>query len=1247
MTWLKRTAIAVGAVLLVMLAVAWWLLGTGAGLRFVVARAQAATDGALHVDTASGRLLGPLTLRGIRYHADDGFDMHIVSAQTNLRFWPLLGKRLHISKLNVEGVTVTLPTTTTQEPTSSSSAFSLQPPIDVIVDQAHLGKLDVTQAGQPVFATNSLDLAGRWTSSGIALTQLKLRAADGHADASGTLGIGKNYQGDGHADFAWTIGDTQYAGTLTARSDGSLAHATLALSKPMTAHLQLQLRQVGDFPWTANLDAPNFDPAPLFGAGSITKFGVALQGNGTRHTATLHGKLDVNEYALALAPVRVHFSDDMQTLTLDQLALSSDKIKGSLHATGVVHLDAQPVNTTFDAQWQDVVLPADLVGQVLASHGQLQVKGSTEQFHAESKLAVGPPGKLAALNLNLDGTPQTITLHSLILKQPQGGMRAHGTLNLQPGLAWNIDVTANKLDPGQLFAGWNGAVDFDLASNGTATPAGPDVHVDIHTLGGTLRQRPLHGKGKLHITPRQVMDGQLQLAAADSHVRIDAKPGATNDVDVKLAITSLGDWLPHAGGSLNGRFHIAGQPPKLSVQGQLDGQALVWREQHLDSLALTANVPDIAHPGGTLKLDAEGVQSNGFTLHTIKLRASGNRAKHQLTLDAAGPQATLALALHGSMPGNAWHGTLSTLDLTPQGLPEWRLQKPAQLSWSDGGASLSQLCLGAGDPSLCVTATQSKRGAIDASYQLHDVPLALLLTASGSAMPVRADGTIQGHGKLQRSADGALSGNAEITSRHGSITYVDRPRKPVLDYDDFTAAASLDGGNQHVSVNARLNGNGNLDGQLTIHGAQQTLEGTLDLDLPKLDFISLLTTDLAAVKGSIKGHFAFAGNVAKPTITGHAGILGFGAEIPAVGITLSDGHITLATANTRQWNIDGLVHSGKGQLAIQGVAAIDTSQPTAITIKGSDFTAANIPAAKLAISPDLTIKRDDDGLRIDGAVAIDSADVDLSKLPGGSATQASRDVVVVDEQQGQKAAALPITAKVRVDLGDNTHVQGLGLDGRIGGSLTVSERPGHETLGQGQLTVNGTYRAYGQDLHIERGQLLFASTPVDNPALNIRATRNLNPNATIDSGNKVGLDISGTAQRPILTVFSNPVMQQSDALSYLVTGKPLSQVKGGEGNMVGAAAQALGSAAGDMLAKSVGSKIGADVGVSSNEALGGGAALTVGKYLSPRLYLSYGVGLFEPGEVVTLRYILSKRWNFEALNATTFNRMMFNYRLER
>jgi translocation and assembly module TamB len=606
--------------------------------------------------------------------------------------------------------------------------------------------------------------------------------------------------------------------------------------------------------------------------------------------------------------------------------------------------------------------------------------------------------------------------------------------------------------------------------------------------------------------------------------------------------------------------------------------------------------------------------------------------------------------VHGALEGSAWSGTLSTLNLEPQGMPGWRLLQPSKLSYNDGAMSLSETCLTAGDPQLCVAAKQDKAGNLDASYRLQALPLALLLNASGNAdLPMRADGMLDGSGKIRRSAAGALSGNASIQSAQGSITYTDRPDEPLLRYDQLRLAAELAAAGQRVEVHAGLDDGGRLDGQITIRGAQQSLGGQLDMRLNNLAFIELFSTEVANVKGGIDGNFRFAGTLKQPAITGQAQVRDFAAEVPSAGLKLSKGQLTLSTTDAQQFLIHGQVTSGAGTLAINGNAGLGTNAQTHLTLKGSQFTAADIPAARVVISPDLTVKQDASGINIGGALSIDSADINAEKLPGSGATQASPDVVVVDEKQQQEAASkLPINARVKVDLGRKTHVVGMGLDGRVGGVLTVSERPGRATTGRGQLAVNGTYKAYGQNLQIQRGQLLFASTPIDNPGLNIRAVRKLNPNATIDEGQEVGLLVSGTAQRPILTVFSNPVMEQSDALSYLVTGKPLSQVKGGEGDMVGAAAQALGSAAGDLLAKSIGSRIGVDdIGVSSNEALGGSSAFTVGKYLSPRLYLSYGVGLFEPGEVITLRYRLSRRWNFEAQQATEFSRASLNYRIEK
>ena len=219
-----------------------------------------------------------------------------------------------------------------------------------------------------------------------------------------------------------------------------------------------------------------------------------------------------------------------------------------------------------------------------------------------------------------------------------------------------------------------------------------------------------------------------------------------------------------------------------------------------------------------------------------------------------------------------------------------------------------------------------------------------------------------------------------------------------------------------------------------------------------------------------------------------------------------------------------------------------------------------------------------------------------------------------------RSPAFPLTAVVNVKLGDNIVVTGYGLDSTVTGQLLVRESPGTPTTGSGQLTVSGTYKAYGQDLTIKDGRLLFAGTPLDNPRLSITAMRE------IDQKQSAGLRIAGSAQRPVITVISDPNVGEADALSYLVTGRSLNEVGSASGSSqdaLASATQSLEGGAAGLVAKRIGKRLGLDeAGVEENEMIGG-SALTIGEYLSPRLYLSYGVGLFEPGEVIALRYKLS------------------------
>lgn len=159
-TWFKRIALAFGILLLILAAALWWLLGSASGLRFALARAQSFTDGALTVQQADGRLAGPLLLKGVRYADGQGMEVKVATATLDLRLWPLLRKRAHVLNLDVDGIDVALPKPKEEEQPSESS-FSLQPPLDILLDRVHVGAVRIAQAGEPLFASNRLDLAGQ------------------------------------------------------------------------------------------------------------------------------------------------------------------------------------------------------------------------------------------------------------------------------------------------------------------------------------------------------------------------------------------------------------------------------------------------------------------------------------------------------------------------------------------------------------------------------------------------------------------------------------------------------------------------------------------------------------------------------------------------------------------------------------------------------------------------------------------------------------------------------------------------------------------------------------------------------------------------------------------------------------------------------------------------------------------------------------------------------------------------------
>ena len=1272
--WIGWTVL---ALLMIVGAALLWIFNTQSGARFVLARAQSALDNKLSIGKLEGTLSGPLQLDDVRYvDATGGVDARIQHASVDLDVLALLGGRVSIDTLAANHVDIAL-TTVAPKP-EPANPFSLTAPIDILVNQLALEHATITQDGKPVLVVDRLDLIGGWTRDGVLVKKLALRSPDGSVDLNGNLATLNGYSGDGETTFAWRAGEIDLAGVIKSHSDGKQARLDLSLTKPTAATATLTVAQNAAAAWDLLLDVPTFAAKAIVPSSTLGDVALHLQGSGDRGHANLAGNGAIDAHQFALDPLQAGLNDGI--VTIDSLHLTSPESSGALDLSGTVNIAQNPLSANLKAIWNDIELPEDLVGQPLATHGEVTIDGRVDLFSAKGTLALGPPGALADIDLDISGTAQAITLNTVRLKQADGGLDARGTIAFQPVMGWKIDATANHLNPGAFFADWPGAIDFVLTSSGTQTDQGPDATLVLSKVGGSLRQKPLSGSADLHMKPGYIVDGSLMLKSGGSQLAVEGSGGSQTDAKIQFDIASLNDWLPDSGGSAKGNVHVSGKWPQLDIDGDASGQKLAWSGVRVDSMELVAKLKNLEKPAGALTLKAENLTRGDVHFDTLVIEGDGNEASHQLKLDAEGTPASLSLAISGGNEKGAWQGQLKTLQLNPSGrnLPDFDLEKSALMRWDGNRFELAESCLigksqprknqateaskspatitdaGAeamepgepeASPRLCINSSSAADGSFAAKYQLDYLPLRLLVRLASPDSPVRLRGELGGSGEFTRQGNGPIIGKAHITSDKGELFFSGESKNAVLSYSGFTIEAEMKGSSTHAQLRAALDHDGRIEGNLTLtpgEGGTQSMNGAIKLDLNSLAFLELLSSELTNTTGKLSADYAIAGTLAEPRLDGALTVDGFATEVPAAGLKLTNGKLSLRAVDAQRYVLEGTIQSGKGTVAISGEGGLGTSEPMKLGIKGEDFLAADIPAAQVIISPDLSVERNAEGIVVTGKLGVPSANVDLSKLPGGGSSVASPDVVIVDADQVEPGQALPLTARVVVSLGDKVKLAGFGFDGSLNGDLVVIERPGRATTGSGTLNAGGTYKAYGQDLNIETGRILFASSPIDNPGIDIRAVRK------IGSGNvTAGLLVRGTAQIPVLTVFADPSMEQSEALSYLVTGKPLSSLKSGEGDMLNTAARALGTAGGDLLAKSIGSKIGVDdIGVADNDVLGG-AAFTVGKYLSPKLYLSYGVGVFDPGEVVTLRYLFSARWNFEAQNATTGSRAGFNYRFEK
>ena len=479
-----------------------------------------------------------------------------------------------------------------------------------------------------------------------------------------------------------------------------------------------------------------------------------------------------------------------------------------------------------------------------------------------------------------------------------------------------------------------------------------------------------------------------------------------------------------------------------------------------------------------------------------------------------------------------------------------------------------------------------------------------------------------------------------------------------------------DAGNAWFDRDSETRGNAQaeLSTRLTLTRAgwewspDSAIKGSVRAQMPQVGVWSLLAPPGWRVRGTVDANLDLSGTRNTPLWSGHLDAREMALRSVVDGIEFGNGQLR-ATLQGQRLSIDAFSLQGAGgqaggELTAAGVATWQAQQGNAgasalgaidlqVDAVAKALRVSARPDRRLAVSGTLQAALRQSRLQVRGALKVDQA---LFILPDESSPSLGSDVVVLrrDERRDNVASneagaanTRKITTRdgstappglrgdllVTLDLGSDFHVRGRGIDTRVAGELELRSqlRPGEVPTVTGVLrTVGGQFKAYGQQLEIERGLMRFNGA-YDNPSLDILAIR---PKLT----QRVGVQVTGNALLPRVRLYADPDLPEAEKLAWLVLGRSAAN-GGAEAAVLQQAAMAL--LGGQDSSGGIAGRLGLDElsvsGASDTGSNGASAAtLTLGKRISQNFYVTYERSLAGTLGTFSIFYDLSKRFTLRA-----------------
>ncbi len=880
----------------------------------------------------------------------------------------------------------------------------------------------------------------------------------------------------------------------------------------------------------------------------------------------------------------------------------------------------------------------------------------------------------------MDISAQADVLSSTVLSYSISKARAELALDRNGQADLKLDGTVNQagitLHTEGMVKGLleqSSPVDLDLS--------GKIVELDPARFG----KHPKIPQGNIHLTFEGAVEkvSGKELADATIALQTNFQPSKIGQVDLasgSVAVTVSREGVAVHESTLSGldtNLAFSGYTD-YSVQGRIKAQAQIGNLEDLTSLLMSEPVQGIAtidleakgnlaKPGFQATVQAKDLKYQEYLLAETNLTGKGNlegmalavqgQAKglrlkghpvDALTLDINMSKDAVAFTIDsagGVVDSLSAKGRLSqylnpektlAMDSLNVGYDDknFAIKEPGTISFTPKTISTPGLILACNDQIIEVDGRYGFDGAIDFRAKTRELDLNTLSTLAGQ------DKAVHGAGNLNLELQGTLAKpdvNIEINANN--VTFV--PDVPGIalsasgHYSEGLAkvqAALLPETGGHLKAHAQILVDLGLPWQDNIL-PQSGLDASFTGQSLDLAFLPQWVGGLDVIEGTLDLEGVVTGNPQAPEIKGEAQFVASTLEIKAWADPIRDVKAKLDwTPETITIHEISAHTQAEGELAGSGTIGLDHLKPTHfdISCQTKKFDLAYGDMFQTRADSDLKVVGLWPQIDVTGTVDLGAGEFRLDRFMKTRRRQVSveKDIQIVGEVVQEKESPLkPLGIDVRLVVSGPMWIRGEGAQIQMGGDLhATKKRQSEELTCKGYLeTKRGVYEFRGKGFDVEEGRVDFVGLYPPDPILNIKTARKV-PGATIY------LEIGGVPSAMTLALSADPVMDQTDIASLLIFGKKTSDLSGGESKTLEQQGSAiLAAQALNELKQAIGANIPLDMlSVESGDA-GVARDLVMGKYLSPKLFITYRRQMSTGGsDQVQLEYQLTPKVSVES-----------------